>query len=89
MRKLMVLFYLTLLPAVTLAGPVNLNTADAATIARELNGVGTARAEAIVEYRRTYGKFESADELLNVTGIGKHILETNRQNIRLSEAVSP
>lgn len=86
MRKLLGSLPVMLLPAVLFAGPVDLNSADAATIARELNGVGSARAEAIVEYRRKYGEFETAEDLLNVTGIGKHILESNRENIKLSEA---
>jgi len=67
------------------AGPVNLNSADAETLARELNGIGTARAQAIVEYREQYGAFTSADELLNVSGIGMHILEDNRDNIVIGE----
>lgn len=68
------------------AGPVDLNSADAATIARELNGIGVARAQAIVEYREQYGAFASADELLNVAGIGPHILKVNKVNIILSQA---
>ncbi len=68
------------------AGPVDLNTADAETIARELNGVGQARAQAIVDYRNEYGAFQSTDELLNVTGIGKFILEANEQNILIESA---
>lgn len=68
------------------AGPVDLNTADAETIARELNGVGQARAQAIVDYRNEYGAFKSTDELLNVTGIGKFILEANEQNILIESA---
>ena len=75
-----------LVPALLWAGPVNVNKADAATIARELNGVGTARAEAIVEYRDEYGSFQSADELLNVAGIGRHILDVNRANILVEKA---
>ncbi|MDH3978645.1 MAG: helix-hairpin-helix domain-containing protein [Gammaproteobacteria bacterium] len=67
------------------AGPVDLNRADAETIARELNGVGQARAEAIVEYREQFGEFGSADEILNVSGIGPHILEANRSNILLGD----
>lgn len=70
-----------LVPALVWAGPVDVNTADAETIARELNGVGSARAEAIVDYRNEYGSFQSADELLNVAGIGRHILDVNRANI--------
>ena len=54
------------------AGPVDLNSADAETIARELNGVGVSRAQAIVDYREQYGAFSSAEDLLNVSGIGTH-----------------
>ena len=84
MQKFFISALSALFPAILAAGPVDLNSADAATIARELSGVGAARAEAIVEYRREYGNFKSADELLNVAGIGEHILDRNRQNIELS-----
>ncbi len=51
----------SLLPVgAALAGPVNLNTADAATLARELDGIGPAKAQAIVEYRQKNGPFKSA-----------------------------
>ena len=68
------------------AGPVDLNSADAETIARELNGIGVARAQAIVDYREQYGAFSSADDLLNVSGIGPHILRVNKTNIILGQA---
>lgn len=76
---------LVLSPLCLLAGPVDMNTADADTIARELNGVGLTKAQAIVEYREEYGRFESPDDLLDVTGIGPHILEANRSNIVLGD----
>ena len=72
--------------AAAVAGPVDVNRADAETIARELNGVGQARAQAIVEYREQFGEFDSVDELLNVTGIGPHVLEANRANIVIGRA---
>lgn len=84
MRNYFIAAPFALFPAMLIAGPVDLNSADAATIARELSGVGAARAEAIVEYRSEYGDFKSADELLNVAGIGEHILDRNRENIQLS-----
>jgi competence protein ComEA len=65
------------------AGPVNINTADAATLARELKGIGLKRAQAIVEYRREYGPFRSADELALVKGIGPKAIEANRADIRV------
>jgi len=73
----------TLLPAVVFAGPVNINTADAATLSAELTGVGLSKAEAIVAYREANGPFRSVDDLARVKGIGSRTLEMNRGNIRL------
>jgi competence protein ComEA len=67
------------------AGPVDINRADAVTIAKELNGVGEARAKAIVEYREKNGAFKTADELAKVKGIGPKMVEKNRANIRVGE----
>ena len=69
-----------LLPVPGLADPVNINTADAATLARELKGVGEARARAIVEHRSQHGPFRSADELVLVRGIGQKVVDQNRAN---------
>ena len=41
----------SLIPAVAWCGPVNVNSADASTLAKELDGIGPAKAQAIVEYR--------------------------------------
>ena len=60
---------------------VNINAADMETLARELNGVGSAKARAIVEYREANGAFASIDELLEVKGIGMAILEKNRNKL--------
>jgi len=67
------------------AGPVDINHADAATIAKELNGVGASKAKAIVEYREKNGSFKSADDLSKVKGIGPKMIERNRANIRTGE----
>ncbi len=64
------------------AGPVNINTADAATLSRELKGIGMKRAQAIVEYRQKHGPFKSAEELALVKGIGPAALAKNRELIR-------
>ncbi len=60
---------------------VSLNSADAETLARELSGVGAAKAQAIVAYRDSQGPFAAVDELLEVKGIGPAILEKNRDRL--------
>jgi competence protein ComEA len=75
---------LSLMPvAAAWAGPVNVNTADAGTIAKELDGIGRAKAQAIVEYRQKNGPFRSPEDLLKVQGIGEKVLEQNKGNIRV------
>ncbi|MFJ2322111.1 MULTISPECIES: helix-hairpin-helix domain-containing protein [unclassified Pseudomonas] len=63
---------------------VDLNGADAATLQKELSGVGEAKAKAIVAYRETNGPFASVDELLEVKGIGKAILDRNRDKLEVN-----
>lgn len=63
---------------------VNLNTADAATLDRELLGIGQVKARAIVEYRAANGAFASVDDLLEVSGIGAATLEKNRDKLSIN-----
>ena len=72
------------LPLIALAGPVNVNTADAETISAELKGVGLSKARAIVEYRKKHGPFKTADDLSLVKGIGERTVEINRSDIQVS-----
>lgn len=67
------------------AGPVNVNTADAETLARELSGVGMAKARAIVAYRESHGPFTDVAELAEVKGIGIRLIEQNLSDVRLSD----
>lgn len=60
---------------------VNVNSADAETLRRDLFGIGAAKAKAIVAYRESNGPFTSVDELLEVKGIGKALLEKNRDRV--------
>lgn len=66
-----------------IASSVNINTADAATMADALDGIGLAKANAIVDYRNQHGNFSSLDELLQIKGIGEKTLERNRDRISL------
>ena len=60
---------------------VDLNTADATTLQRDLVGIGEAKAQEIVAYRDMNGPFATVDELLEVKGIGKAILDKNRERL--------
>lgn len=86
LKKLIAIAGLTLafaLPA--FAGtPVNVNTADAETIAHSLDGIGLAKAKAIVAFRDEHGPFKSVDDLAQVKGVGAATLERNRDAILLS-----
>ena len=62
---------------------IDLNSADAETLARSLSGVGLSKAKAIVRYREQYGHFASLEELTEVKGIGPAILERNRDRLVL------
>ena len=66
---------------VSQAVSVNLNTADAETLQRELAGIGATKAQAIVAYRDAHGNFASVDELLEVKGIGEATLNKNRDKL--------
>jgi competence protein ComEA len=57
---------------------IDINTADAVTLARVLNGVGPAKADAIIAYREAHGPFQHIDELARVKGIGPATIEQNR-----------
>jgi competence protein ComEA len=81
MNKLLMLVIALVSPVLVLAGPVNVNTADAENISQELIGIGLAKAQAIVDYRSQNGAFETPEELLKVKGIGPRVLAANSGNI--------
>lgn len=69
-----------------LAQPVDLNKASATELAEGLNGIGQAKAEAIVAYRQTHGPFTSLDQLSEVKGIGPATVKKNLDNMTISPA---
>lgn len=84
LQKSMLVICTAALPLFAIAGPVDVNTADAETISAELQGVGLSKATAIVEYRKANGPFKSVDDLSEVKGIGARTIEINRENILLA-----
>lgn len=74
-----------LMSAAAFAEPVNINTADAETISKNLVGIGDSKARAIVAYRQEHGDFKSVYDLAKVKGIGEKTIEKNYDNLMLGE----
>ncbi len=63
-------------------GKININTADSSQL-QELNGVGPATAEKIINYRKQNGRFQSIEDIKNVSGIGDKTYEKLKDHIRV------
>lgn len=85
MKHLMLASLLAMSSGIAFAGAVNINAADAKTLAKELKGVGAAKAEAIVKYRAEKGPFKAIEDLKKVEGIGEATFETNKGNLKLKD----
>ena len=84
MKKLLLLAVLAAFLSIsTLASaePVNINTADAVTLAANIKGIGLRKAEAIVAWRKEHGAFQRVEDLALVKGIGPKTVEKNRENL--------
>ena len=68
------------------ATPVDVNHADAQTIADSLDGIGISKAQAIVAWRDAHGPFKNVDDLRQVKGFGEKTLERNRDAILLKSS---
>lgn len=89
LRIFFVVFSLLCAPLTVAAEPVNINTADAQTLAAAMKGVGPDKAAAIIAYRRQHGPFKSIDDLKAVKGIGDKTVERNRPNLTAAEPARP
>ena len=61
-------------------GKVNLNLADSATL-QTIPGIGPSKAERIIDYRKTHGRFKKVEDIMNITGIGEKTFESIRDYI--------
>ena len=68
MQRLLLALGLALCPLIALAA-VNINTATKDELVA-LPGIGPAKAQAIVDYRKAHGPFKTVEELKDVKGIG-------------------
>lgn len=61
---------------------ININTATKDEL-MTLNGIGDAKAAAIIEYREQKGLFSSIEDIINVTGISETIYDKIKDNIKV------
>jgi competence protein ComEA len=80
-KKALVALVVIFFSSISFAIPVNINNASAAQLAAALNGVGSTKAQAIVEYRTANGDFTQAAQITDVSGIGTAIYEKNKGDI--------
>ena len=59
---------------------ININTATLEELTT-LDGIGTTKAEAIINYRTEHGKFTNIEDLKNVSGIGESTYEKIKDHI--------
>lgn len=59
---------------------VDLNTATVSELCK-IPGIGNVKAQAIIDYRESYGDFYSIEEIKNVSGIGDKLFESIRDYI--------
>lgn len=84
---LLALVFAFALPAAANA-QVDINQADAKTLANALVGVGLVKAEAIVAWRERNGPFRNVEDLSKVHGIGPKTIEANRAVIVVHPATA-
>src|SRR5262245_55281109 len=67
------------------ARPVDLNTADSATL-ESVPGIGKSLSQRIVAFREKNGPFQSVDDLLKVQGVGEKSIQKLRPYLTVSKA---
>lgn len=77
------LLSLLIIGAALCFGAVDINKADKDEL-MGINGVGEAKASAIIEYRKKHNCFNSVDEIKEVKGFGDKFLEKNRAELTAS-----
>jgi competence protein ComEA len=80
MRKLLLLIVTFFVMTGVANAEVNINSATQSEL-EMLQGIGPAKAKAIIEYREKNGSFESVNDLEKVNGIGSETIKQLGDNI--------
>ena len=72
----------TTISTVSNSDKVNINTADSTEL-QTLTGIGESRAQAIIDYREEHGRFNSIEDIKNISGIGDKMFEKIKEHITI------
>jgi competence protein ComEA len=90
MQRMLIALALSLLAQLSFTSSVfaavNINTASKDELVALKKGLGPAKAQAIVDYRKANGPFKSVDDLKHVKGIGTKRLEKLRADLTVGGA---
>ena len=87
MQKLLFAMLVTIGLSFNAYAAVDLNTASKQEL-ESLKGVGPAKADAIIEYRKKSGGFKSVNDLDNVPGFGEKTVEGLKKEVTVGTAKS-
>ena len=82
MQRLLLALGLAFCPLIALA-TININTATKDELVA-LPGIGPAKAQAIVDYRKAHGPFKTVEELKDVKGIGAKRFEKLKPDLAVT-----
>ena len=84
MKKIYLTMILLLFLATSAFAKVNINTANVEELVT-LTGIGPAKAEAIVQYRKANGQFKKIEDLTEVKGIGNKIVNKIKPEVTIEK----
>lgn len=73
----------TILILLNQAQAIDINTATADELARELSGIGIVKSQRIIKHRERIGGFIEKEQLLEVKGIGQKTFQKNYDKIQI------
>ncbi len=86
MKTTIIAILLWLISGGSALAEIDLNTANQSDL-ESLSGIGPTKAQAIIDFRKQHGGFESIDDLVKVNGIGPNTLKKLSKQVKVRETL--